>query len=74
MPSEDNRPHLTRERAISVSDKIHGIANEIIHTNWFNEDETENRIAEHVEDQLEGLANVLSALARVCGEAWRIER
>lgn len=67
-------PALTRERSIALSDKLHGIANELYHGNFFTAEETDNSIAQHVEDQIEGLANVLTALAGVCGEAWRIER
>lgn len=72
MPSE--QPNLSRSRAIAIADRIHGIANQLYHENFFTIDEVDNPIAQHVEDQIEALANVLTALAGVCGEAWRIEK
>lgn len=72
MPIPNPR-YLTRERAIALSDQLHGIANELHHSIRFTEDEVENVIAQHAEDQIDALSNAINSLASMVGEAWRIE-
>lgn len=73
-PFGDNSPHLSRDRAIHISDKLHGLANELTHTEFFNDEEQGNAIAADLQTALESIGDVLTVIARITGQAWRIEK
>lgn len=75
MHPEENRPCITRDRANTLSDKLHEIADELLKFGYHVEDiEQDNPLVGYLCDAVAGHANSVAAISRCMGDAWRIER